>query len=165
MRPQTAQISQMEPTLAEATRFVRGLHAFALDHGGACYDGWPHDLVFRYLAWQFCARQICVVHDRASIELAGFLVLWPDDSTQIRYREAEGLPHFDWQLRSGGDSYILAEVIVREGDRGWAVRRLGELAARRWPDWKLRRLFTWRRGRLVELNPAAVARCFHEQSS
>lgn len=150
-------------SLAEVGRLIRELQQFAGAFGGAWFfRDWPADTVFRYLAFHWCARQIVIVREAG--RLAGYLVMWPADIEQIRQRELVGAPHFDWRIASGGDAYILADVVTAPWARpGGAVRRLEQLATAQWPDWKLRTIYTWRRGRLIELRPAALERFLHGQ--
>src|SRR5580704_14188498 len=119
------QSPKSEDSLKQAARWVRQLHAFALANGGRCYQGWTREQVFRYLAWHFFARNICVAYEQVqspeskaqSPRISGFLIAWPEDAARIRYREAEGLPQFDWHHREpAGDSYILADCITSKVD-------------------------------------------------
>lgn len=139
---------------------IRDIAIFCLAHGGHLYAGWNATKLFKYLSFQWLSGNMAVVHEGPDI--AGVFIAWRDFVSEIKRRERAKEFHFNWQLATdGGDALMIADVIVKkEGDN---LTRLLQLASATWPDWKMRRLFTHRRGELVEISPAAARRFLHEQ--
>jgi hypothetical protein len=140
---------------------IRDVAIFCLTYGGHLYAGWDATKLFKYLSFQWLSGNVVLVHDGA--EIAGVFVAWRDFASEIARREHAKEFHFNWRSNiEGGDALLIADVIVNK--QGNNLTRLLQLASATWPDWKMRRLFTHRRGELVELAPAVTARFFHEQS-
>lgn len=142
---------------------IRQVQAFCLSNRGrTCrgnsYEGWPADIVFRWLAFHWYAQQLFLARKRGA--LVGCLVAWPTTVAEIERREAAGEPQFQWEVGRPGDAWIVGDFVTLPQDRAGTVCRLEQLATARWPDWKLRRIFTWYRGRLDESRHGALARFF-----
>lgn len=150
--------------------FIHDVCIFCLSHGGHLYRDWPASTIYRYLAFHFVSGGLIVLIERE--EIAGVFIAWREFASWIEQRELKREHHFNWQLPpEGGDALMIGDVIIDthgQNCRGTRTRLLAEASAR-WPDWKMRRLFTHRRGgsatglKLVELSHAAIARLFHEQ--
>lgn len=137
-----------------AAQLLRELAIFCLCHGGKLYRGWTGKKLFEYLAFQLLTGGLVFYAPEG--EVLGILVAWRDSKDEILRREAAAEPHFNWQVPArNGDSFMVADVIARDGD---SIFRLLQMASARWPDWKMRRVFTHRRGRLVELPRAHIER-------
>ena len=136
---------------------LRQVAVFCLAHGARCYPGCPPDRVFRYLAFQRLTGGLVVCRQGPDIE--GVLIAWPTTTAETLRRAAAGEFHFNWRPPApGGDALMIADVIsLRRRD---SVFRLLQMASARWPDWKMRRLFTHRSGRLVEIAPRLAERFF-----
>ena len=152
-------------SMLEASGAVRALTEFAVGEGGACFKGWTFDKVFRYLAFHALSQHLAADLDAAG-HVRGLMVAWPTSAAEIRRREAAGEPYWHWELpKPGGDAVMLAEVIAARGvtraQRGQEkqiIGRLADAAMRRSPDWKSRKFFTWRHGRLHSLSWATITR-------
>lgn len=139
---------------------IRDLAIFCLTHGGRIYDGWTGETLFKYLSFQWLNGNVVVIHDGPDI--AGIFMAWHDFAADILRREKEGKYHFAWRAPvDAGDALMVADVIVPKGSDG--LTRLLQLASAKWPDWKMRRVFTHRRKKLVELQPTVLAHFLHEQ--
>lgn len=142
---------------AIAARLLREAAIFFLERGPAFYRVWPGEKLFKFLAFQWLAG--CLILARDGRDIRGALIWWPDDSSRILEREMAGDYHFAWQLPAeAGDAILLGDVIATDNN---SLSRLVQMASERRPDWKMRRIFTHRRGRLVELKPRAIERFLH----
>ncbi len=150
---------------AEANK-VRQLAVFCLLHGGHLFRNWSGEKLFKYLAFHWFSGQLLWTRD-VDGEIDGVFIAWPDFASEILRREQSGDFHFNWRagIGAGGDALMIADVIIDAHGRDARETRdrLLQAASARWPDWKMRRLFTHRRCRLTELSHATVARLFHEQ--
>ena len=82
-------------------------------------------------------------------------ILWPNDAAKIQAIAELDKPQFTWSpTPPNGDSILIADVA---GDRGLVPQILKQVMAH-WPDSPRKRLFTYRRGRLVELSWKTVKR-------
>lgn len=156
-----------DPPLRATAGLIREVVCFCLRHGGQIYRGWNAGTIFRYFAFHFMSEDLLVTFDGASGtghgEIAGVFIGWREFARSIEERERNKEFHFNWRLPpEGGDALMIGDVIIDpHGRDARATRtRLLQEASARWPDWKMRRLFTHRRGRLVELSHAAVLRLF-----
>ena len=114
---------------------------------------WPVPTVFAYVFFHVVARTVFIV--RQGSEIAAVAFAWSNPETEIRKRAAAGSPQFDWR-RTGeeADALFVAQVIGR-----WELLpRLVRQIVARWPDAERRKIFTYRRKRLVELKPDVIAR-------
>jgi hypothetical protein len=141
---------------------VRELALFCLASGRHLFGDWTGEKLFKYLAFQWMTGQLLWLRGDDG-EIAGVLIGWREFAAEI-LRRGPG-DHFNWSPGvDGGDALMIGDVIVRKSESGKAgLTRLLQLASARWPDWKMRRVFTHRRHKLVELRPAVLARLFHEQ--
>lgn len=131
---------------------VRDVAVFCIQFGGHLYAGWPADRLFKYLSFQLLNN--CLVVARVP-DIAGIFIAWPDYAAEIQRRQAAGEYAFAWRPPvRGGDAYMIADVIVNQDEN--VLSRLVQMASERWPDWKMRRIYTHRRGKLIELSKIAV---------
>lgn len=123
----------------------RSAKVFANDTDGRIF--------FRYVTFQLLSGNVLVV--RQGGQISGVAFVWPERAADVLAREARGEEHFNWRPPVvGGDAVVIGQVIgTRTASFGWR-----KLAVQRWPDFHARRLFTWRRGKLVELCGKAVKR-------
>lgn len=146
-----------------ATQFmaarIRKLALFCLARGAGCYAGWTGEKIFKYLAFQWFTNGLFVCTEGKAI--GGVLIAWPASAERILQREVAGDFHFAWEKPVDGDALMIADVIANKR----SASRLVQMASAQWPDWKMRRLFTHRRGRLVELQPRAIERWIAHVSS
>lgn len=134
--------------------FLRSISIFCIEHGGDLYADWSGEKVFKFLAFHWLQGGLFVA--REGVEIRAVMVAWRDATEEIFRREREDEPHFEWkEPPAAGDAILMGAVIARDKD---SILRLVQLASARWPDWKMRRLFTYRRGELHELAPAAIER-------
>lgn len=137
---------------------VREAAVFCLEHGAKLFAGWSGDKLFRYLAFLWLTN--CLFIERApGNEIIGVLSAWPDVADEILQRERNGEFHFNWRqprVIEDSDAFMLADIVVSKSaienrQSKIILTRLVAQATAQWPDWKLRRVFTYRRGRLVEI--------------
>lgn len=134
---------------------IKSLVLFCLEHGGGLYAGWSVEKLYRYFTFHLFNGQIVWATDGPDID--GVLIAWPDSAEAILRRQRSGEAHFAWRLEPHGyDALMFGDVVVRSPRKKKSASRLLQMASARWPDWKMRRLFTHRRGKLHELSPAAV---------
>jgi hypothetical protein len=144
--------------IAEAMK-IRELAIFCLTHGAKLYTGWTGEKLFKYLAFQWFSGNLVWYRDDEA-NLAGVFIAWRDSVVKIEPHLGTSEYLFNWGPTDVfGDALTIGDVIVKHRD---GLTRLLQLASARWPDWKMRRLFTHRRGELVEISPAAARRFFHE---
>ena len=148
---------------------ARRLHqtaVFCLTHAPKLYVGWTGEKVFKWLAFQLLTGGLVVVGSR---DIEGVLIAWPDSAEEILRRERTGEFHFNWRRpmpMAEADALLIADVIVKSSahfGKSEIVSRLVQKATARWPDWKLRRIFTHRSkphgpDTLVELTPRLIKR-------
>lgn len=143
--------------MADLARRVRELAIFIIRNKGRSpfMDQQVEDgrRFFRYLAFHYLAGNVLIVRQGAKV--AGVAIAWPERVRDIEERARLGEAQFDWRPAvSGGDAVMLAEVVGSRG-HGFGWRKL---ALERWPDLHERRIFTHRRGKLVELHYATIKR-------
>jgi hypothetical protein len=146
--------SKVECTQAMAEAIKR-IVVFCLERQGRCFKGWSADKIFKFLAWHYLNGSLFMVttneHEGTRILAVG--VAWPMDAAMIRYRDAEGLPLFEWQPCDwDGDALLISTVF---GERKYCAVLL-KLALNQWPQCKT--VFTYRRGVLVELDEGVLGR-------
>ena len=126
---------------------VREIAVYCLRRRKSCFEGWPAPVVFKYFAFHFLAHTICVAREGRAILGVGIAYSGPESY----FREREGKP-FDWQLPVAGETLYVADIVSSK--RG--VPRLWW-----WGMWKhpwIKKILTYRRGKLVELSKATLDR-------
>jgi hypothetical protein len=155
-----AQNQRMDLGLELTAQYIHDVAVFCLTHGGHLYREYPAERVFKYLAWHFTAGNLAVSFEGEHI--SGVIIAWKDSAEEIRQRGRRGQPQFNWQLpATSGDAYMIGEVIAKDKT---GLTRLLQLASATWPDWKMRKLFTYRRKKLVELSRSGQRFFQREQS-
>ena len=120
---------------------------FLMEHRGRCFDGWPASQLYKFCAYHWLNGTLfasCAPDGAFRL----VVIAWLENAARIIARAAAGTPHFTWeQLPKDGDSILIADVV---GERSLLpdVRRQVNGA---WPDSPRKRLFAFRKGRLVEL--------------
>lgn len=136
---------------------AREIVEFCLRHGGRVFEAWSVTTLFAYVFFHVVARTVFVVRKDGHITAVAFA--WSNSETEIRKRAAAGAPQFDWRrTEDAADSLLVAEVIGRRELLGRIARQFTQ----RWPDWQRRKIFTYRKGQLVELKPDVIARLIAE---
>lgn len=138
---------------------------FFLKHRGRCFGGWTTDKLFKYILVNCVRRNVFAARDRFGL-IAVAAIAWLDDAARITDLDARRLPQFQWepehpkggsatgQWTPNGDSILIADVA---GDRKFMPEILKQVTAR-WADAPCERLFTYRRGKLIELHWTTVMR-------
>lgn len=127
---------------------------FFLSHRGKCFEGWTPDKVAKYVLVHAVYRNVFVALDRFGL-IGAAAILWPNDAATIRAMAELDKPQFTWSpTPKDGDSILIADVA---GDRQFMPEILRHVMAH-WPDSPRKRLFTYRRGNLVELSWKTVNR-------
>lgn len=142
---------------------ARALAEFCVRHGGKCFASWAVPLVFQYCFFHLATRTAFVARaggrGSASPGITAAMFVWGAPEAEIRAREAAGSSAFYWQRsKDKADSLFLAEVIKLPDKNAIVIAKLFRQAASRWPDWDQKKIFTYRNGFLVELEPAAIAK-------
>lgn len=111
-------------------------------------------IFFRYVTWHLLAGNVLVVRQQGKI--SGVAFVWPERAADVLERAKTGEPQFNWrQPVQGGDAVMIGQVIgTRTASYGFR-----KLCLQRWPEFHARRMFTHRRGKLVEM-PAALIKRF-----
>lgn len=103
-------------------------------------------LLFRYVAHCFYHGKLNVVFTDKEVLAVAFY--WPDFQERIEAKFAEGLPQFEWLPCHKGDSLFIADVL---GNRE-AIARLYRVTMERFPHLMSVPFFTYRGGKLVQLD-------------
>lgn len=135
---------------------AREITEFCLLKGGRPFQTWPASILFSYVLFQVVDRSCYVV--RAHGQVRAVMFLWSESEATIRARDSAGEPAFYWQPSRASDALFLAEVIADQN----TLPQLYKQAARRWPSWEEKPIFTKRSqgncSRLVQIPHAVVQR-------
>lgn len=119
---------------------------------GISFGRWPWSLIREYLRWHF--HKGTLNYEIVAGEVRGLLIAWPAFAAEVQARAARDLPVFAWQdAPLTGDSIVIAQAIATHPG---TLSRMIAVAAQRYPDWRARRLFTYRHGKLREYSPRIV---------
>jgi len=129
---------------------VKEVAVFMIARGKKFFNGWKAPVIFKYVAWHFLCGNLFVVRDHGAIAAAG--IAWPTTVNDIYWRDHERLAQFDFTVPQSGEALLVAEVVGSPS----ACLKLWQLAMNRWPH--IRRIFTYRRDKLVELHLATIER-------
>lgn len=137
---------------------AKELTEFCLEHGGKAFQGYQIPVLFQYAFFHLSARTAFVVRRNGEISAAMFC--WAAPETEIRARAEAGQSTFQWRTSAdeAGASLFVAEVVKRSDCNAKTLAKLFRQAMSRWPDWQQKKIFTFRNGFLVELEPDAIAR-------
>jgi hypothetical protein len=154
------------PSSAASTALA--IATFFLRRRGRCFAGWKSDKVFYYVLVNLLNGNVFIALEKfgrkgtsALPQIGLAAIAWLDDAARIMDLNARALPLFDWnEFPKSGDSIVVADVA---GDRKLMPEILKQATAR-WavvsatPAIFQKRLFTYRRGKLVEMSWPAVMR-------
>ncbi len=137
--------------------FVQAVTAFCWEHrSGPVFKTWPREKVWTYVGFCSTRRMCAVAIEKGRIVTVAFG--WPAWGEHVEARAAAGAPEFTWSNPiQGGDSIFIAEVI---GDRRH-LRTLYDTLGEWCPDLDERKIFTYRRGKLVELSQKTMQRLIY----
>lgn len=151
-------------TREEIAEYVDGVLRFILDNRGRCFAGWDLRKIHAYLFWHFLNGTLFVVSQRTPpkafgatdrIEIVAIAIAWLQNETAIRLLDSLGLPQFVWaSLPDDGDSILVADVC---GSRIMISEIVQQVMAH-WPDSPRKKLFTYRREKLVKMSWKQVLR-------
>lgn len=138
-----------------ADAFVKQAADYVQRHGGReCYSLWPRERVEQYIV--FHLRQNTFAWALCREGIGGTIVAWQTNEAYLRKRLERGEMAFVWQPNNlRGDAVFIADAVCT--DPG-AFGKLVDAMARRFPHWRRLKLFTFRRGKLVEFPPRIVNR-------
>lgn len=133
---------------------AREVTEFCLNRGGKAFEGWAVPTLFAYVFFHLVDRTCFVVRQKG--EIAGVLFAQALDEAEQRQRVALNGCRFNWtrSFDRPTDAIALREVVARQD----LLPRLAKQVSGRWPDWRERKVFTFRNGALVELRPAVIER-------
>ena len=152
MRVQSLKSEVQSPALVFAERATE-ITEFALRRGAECFRGWPVPTVFAYVFFHVATRTVFCV--REGREISGVLFAWPMAESELRGLAAGGRSAFAWKRPpETADAIFVAEVI---GHRQLLARLAAQVKAR-WPDWRSKKIFTFRSHKLVELKAGVIAK-------
>jgi hypothetical protein len=107
--------------------------------------------LYAYVFFSLVDRTLFVVRRHSAIVAA--LTVWGMPEAEIRQMDAEGESTWQWRRsRDDADSLCVGEVIGARELLPALVRQVSS----RWPNWRDKKVFTYRRGKLVQLDPATV---------
>lgn len=130
---------------------------FCLAKGGKCFADWPVKTLFAYVFFHLVDHGVFVC--RQNGQIVAVMFAWATSVAAITQRHQQGLSPFNWERsRNHEDGGFLAEVI---GERSLLPRLLKQVTAK-WPDWKEKKIFTYRDGQLVELPKEVIGRMLQE---
>jgi hypothetical protein len=129
---------------------------FFLMRRGRCFEGWTRDKVAKYVLVNAVYRNVFVALDRFGL-IGAAAILWPNDAATIKAIAEAGQPQFTWSpTPRDGDSILIADVA---GDRRLISQILKQVMAVAAPPAIFqKRIFTYRRGKLVELSWPTILR-------
>lgn len=132
---------------------------FFLKNKGRCFEGWTPNKVAKYVLVNAVYRNVFVALDNFGL-IGAAAILWPNDAATIRAIAESDEPQFTWSpTPRDGDSILIADVA---GDRRLMPQILKQVMAngpwRCHPNIFQKRIFTYRRGKLVELSWGTVLR-------
>lgn len=132
---------------------IKRLTVWLCQHRGRCFKEWLPWKIYRYVAWHLLNGTLFVAYDEDGIAMTFFA--WLTDAQDVQARAAADQPQFDWHCLPGsGDSIFIAEVCGKRTFMPEILKQVGGV----WPDSPRKRLFTYRRGRLVELTWQTIHR-------
>lgn len=127
---------------------------------GRCFEGWSTKKLHDYVLVNVVRRNVFYALDGAKIGLAA--IVWPEYARMIRALDAAGEPQFSWTIcPHKGDSLLIADVAGQRALMPEIFKQVQE----RWPDCRRQRLFTYRRGALVELTWETATRFIYGKLS
>ena len=139
---------------------ARELTEFCLRHGGRCFDGWPVKTLFEYCFFHLVDRGVFIVRDHG--EIVACMFAWGTSVPAIMMRHGNHAAPFCWERsRNHEQALFLAEVISTGKTAKIARSHLVQMVrqgAAKWPDWKQKRIFTYRDKKLVELPHDVIQR-------
>ena len=127
---------------------------FFLSHRGRCFEAWKAENIEPYVLVNIVRKHVFAA--RNSVGGIGIVAIaWLKNAANILADDAEGFSQFSWGFYpKNGDSILIADVA---GDRKLMPEILKQVMAH-WPDSPRKKLFTYRRGKLVELSWQTVMR-------
>lgn len=144
------------PLLQANNAALAALVRFCLEQGGACYRGFSPEVLRDYLAFHARHGTLHWLRHHGAVVACG--VAWRVNENVIRARAKTGRIIFDWTPDDpAADSIWIADIISRcPGALPWLVDSFARNP--HFQQWERHKLFTYRRGWLVQLAPAAVRR-------
>ena len=124
---------------------------FCLAHKGKAMP-WANDrsLLFRYVADSFYYGKLNLAFRNDKIEAVVFA--WADFKEHIEAKFAEDKPQFTWGKSHPGDALFIADTIGKHE----AVARIYCNTIERFPNLMAVPFFTYRHGKLIEMNKARL---------
>lgn len=146
-----------DPKLAE---YLWELTRFCERNGGKwCFSGLKGERLFRYVAFCHLTGRLMVVIQGDQVRAVA--TAWPEWTEHVEARAAERLPQFSWTNtlpKDAGDALFVADVVTSPNHEREDLQSLMFGAMAKWRDLMDRRLFTYRRGKLVELSQKVLGR-------
>lgn len=120
---------------------IRQIAIFCIENRGRCFVNWSNNTIFKYVAYQLFAGQILSYWESGRIKTIA--VASRDTAENI----LKGSNLFDWKEPRQGDSILVGAVC---GDASSLPDMMVALE-NKWPDCKVCRWFTMRRGKPHEI--------------
>jgi len=143
----TKQQQQLADYLRRVTDF------FMARKGRHCLPTITAEKAFRYLAFCHLTGRLNV-RCRPNGAVDCIVICWPDFKERIEAKHAEGMSQFEWGKVRPGDCIFLAEVV---GSRS-GVKALYQGLVEAFPNLLRMPVYTYRRGKLVQLTQPAIER-------
>lgn len=146
-----------EDAQAHMVRKAEELADFCLTRAPELFKGWEVRTVFSYCFFHLVDHGVFVA--RTNGRIRAVLFAWGMPSAEILERHRAGESQWTWRRsKNDADALMLAEVIGEMGQ----VRKLFKLVAAKWPDWRNKKVFTYRQmpdgKHLVQLRREAIER-------
>lgn len=136
---------------------AREVTEFCVNRGGKAFENWAVPTLFAYVFFHLVDRTCFVVRQKGQI--AGVMFAQALNEAEQRRRVNEGQCRFLWHRSAdNSDAIALREVVARQD----LLPRLAKQVTARWPDWRARKILTFRDGELVELRPGVVKKFLGE---
>jgi hypothetical protein len=136
---------------------AREITEFCWRNGRSAFPGWEVPTLYAYVFFHVVDRTVFLVREHGEISAVGFM--WGVPESEIRSRADAGEPVFCWKRsQDNADSVFMAELVGSAAE----FPRLTRGAEQRFPEWwKRKKVFTFRRGKLVQLDRDTIERLNH----
>ena len=117
------------------------------------------DVVFRYVAFCHLVGKMAVKINPVTKEIEACAFYWSDFKERIEAKAENNMQQFEWAKTHQGDALFVAECI---GSRK-AIAAIYASAIENFPNLITVPIFTFRKGKLVELSKADIERFIKER--
>lgn len=135
-------------TTEQLANKIKAITVFLLQHRGPCFAGMDAAKLFRYVAFHLLHGCVFVAYDAAG-NISTVFFAWPLDRAEMLRRDAAGEPLFIWEApKCDGDAFFIGGIV---GKRRFGAEVFKQVSGA-WPESPRKQVFTFRKGKLVELS-------------